>query len=423
VGKTNQLRWLKPVALNEKSRFSQPIFQGGAIMVAQRKLKKDYADQIEERAIDWLWRPWLARGVISVMDGNPSAGKSTLMFDLTARITTGRPFPHVPGGERSVEGGGNLEGGGSQPVTLHAPPSTPSDDSTPIRPPGRVLWIPLEDPVQSIVRPHLRIAGSDMSRIIILRGIDEVEPKANLAGGLLQLPRDLDLIDAECREFQPELLIIDPFFAILGMDEKNRYIKANDDQSVRRLIARLKVMAEERGLAIVLLRHLNKAAGGSALKRGCGSIAISALARTVMLVGNDQLGPDSRVLAMVKTNLDAMPRSLNFRVNLGPSGPTVQWQGASDLSADDLVARANSKELHPALRSAVYFLKMTLFEHFELTWAQLTALAAAENISEGTLRRAREIVPLLKIVKGKNHVVWSLTQDMTNDLWRQRGSH
>ncbi len=60
-------------------------------MVAQRKLKKSYAHEIKEQPINWLWRPWIARGVVSVVDGEPGAGKSSLLFDLAARITAGRP--------------------------------------------------------------------------------------------------------------------------------------------------------------------------------------------------------------------------------------------------------------------------------------------------------------------------------------------
>ncbi len=227
----------------------------------------------------------------------------------------------------------------------------------------------------------------------------------------LQLPRDVELIAAECHALRPELLVFDPFFAVLGVDEKNRFIKTNDDQSIRRVLARLKTLAEQEGVAVVLLRHLNKASGGSALKRGSGSIAISALARSVMLVGKDGAGPDSRVLAMVKTNLDAMPPSVSFRVLKNSNSSTIQWDGVSDLSADDLVAAAAGKDLHPAVLSAAYFLKMTLLEHFKLTWAQLTALATEESIPEITLRRAREAVPLLKACQGRN-VFWTLPQPL-----------
>ncbi len=97
---------------------------------------------------------------------------------------------------------------------------------------------------------------------------------------------------------------------------------------------------------------------------------------------------------------------------------TIQWDGVSDLTADDLVGGAAGKDLHPAVQSAAYFLKMTFLEHFKLTWAQLTALAAEESIPEITLRQAREAVPVLKACQGRN-VFWTLPQPLMGDLLRQ----
>ena len=84
--------------------------------------------------------------------------------------------------------------------------------------PGRVVLMPLEDPEDSVVVPRLRSAGVDMANVVILG--DVVEPGADGdAEAQLQLPRDLDLLAAECAETRPELLVIDPFFAVLGLDE------------------------------------------------------------------------------------------------------------------------------------------------------------------------------------------------------------
>src|SRR5580692_6310766 len=68
-------------------------------MNAERQLVREWADRIEETPIDWLWRPWIPRGVVSVVDGEPGSGKSALMFDLIARITTGRPMPSADFGQ------------------------------------------------------------------------------------------------------------------------------------------------------------------------------------------------------------------------------------------------------------------------------------------------------------------------------------
>ncbi len=85
---------------------------------------------------------------------------------------------------------------------------------------------------------------------------------------------------------------------------------------------------------------------------GCGSIAIAAQARSVMLVGKDHPSPGTRVLAMVKTNLPAMSQSRNFQIAEQPAA-AIKWLGPSDLSADDLVRRASADDdLHPAIQAA-----------------------------------------------------------------------
>jgi RecA-family ATPase len=44
-------------------------------------------------SVTWLWPGRLARGKLSIIDGDPEIGKSLITLDLCARITTGRCFP------------------------------------------------------------------------------------------------------------------------------------------------------------------------------------------------------------------------------------------------------------------------------------------------------------------------------------------
>ncbi len=418
-------------------------------MIAQRRLVREWADRIEETPIDWLWRPWIPRGVVSVVDGEPGSGKSALMFDLIARITTGRPMPLADFGrvdmnaddQKSEVGGQRSE---DQRSEVGGQRSEIGEPYT--RPPGKVLLVPLEDPVKLAVAPRLHSAGADQGNVIILRKVAQVAQESQpgpaistdgqagrpvptcgqasrpaLSWTPIQLPRDLDLIAAECAELRPELLVIDPFFAALGVDEKNRFIQINDEQSIRRVVARLKQLAEEFNVAIVLIRHLNKAMGGSALLRGSGSIAIAAQARSVMLVARDQLAPERRILAMVKTNLDAMPCSLSFQCTRNSLGSTIRWMGPCEHSADELVRRMDGKTISPAVQNAVNFLKTTLYGCGGCTWAELAELAARQGISDITLRRARNVVGLEKKAKGKDIIVWSLPPRVQTQMRVQWG--
>jgi hypothetical protein len=114
-----------------------------------------------------------------------------------------------------------------------------------------------------------------------------------------------------------------------------------------------------------------------------------------MLVADDPLEPENHVVAMVKTNLDARPRSVRFHIERDPPG-TVKWLGPSDLNADNLLHLPDGKTIPPAVTAAMEFLKWTLWERFRCTWPQLVELAAKEEIAEITVRRARDELKLVK---------------------------
>jgi len=153
----------------------------------ERKLKMEWADQIEKKPIDWLWRPWLARGVVTVVDGELGVGKSSLLFDVIARVTTGRAFP--VDGECRVEGGGkefdNLEAGrGNEPLppaTLD-PPSDTRHQPLATRHPAKVLLVALDDPVTSVVAPRLAAAGANLGNVVKSRLSAAQHPAPRSAG-------------------------------------------------------------------------------------------------------------------------------------------------------------------------------------------------------------------------------------------------
>ena len=45
------------------------------------------------KSINWLWKGWIPQGYITIWAGETGAGKSTVLADVTARITTGAPWP------------------------------------------------------------------------------------------------------------------------------------------------------------------------------------------------------------------------------------------------------------------------------------------------------------------------------------------
>jgi AAA domain len=339
----------------------------------KRSLNLLWGHQVVSQEVQFIWKPWLPRGMVIVLDGDPGVGKSSLIMDLVARITNGKPFP-----------------GETEP---HEP--------------GIAMIVPMEDSIDSIAKPRFEAAGGDLKRVAFFGGVKEDDGTGELEA-VLQLPRDLELIADLCRQQRPAIVVIDPFFAVLGVDENGRYVMANDDQSVRQLFIRLKRLAEETGVLFVLIRHLNKGGHGNAVVRGAGSIGISASARAVLLAARDPCDVKGCLLTMAKTNISEPCRSRRYKVVGKGASSIVEWGDVCDVTANDLIspaATARYEEL--ALMLAKDFLE-TVLEHGSKTWKDLVTLADKESISEITLRRARDAIGLEKKHVGKNGVTWKL---------------
>src|SRR5271166_666586 len=166
----------------------------------ERKLTTEWANRIEQKPIDWLWRPWLARGVITVLDGEEGIGKSSLLFDVIARVTTGRAFPQF---DETADERPRPEGDAGRVDR--------AGDAASVRAPGQVLLLALDDPVDSVVAPRLAAAGAELANVAIVRkteegGSDGPAPVAEQPGyrsrAALQLPRDLELLaEKKCHVF------------------------------------------------------------------------------------------------------------------------------------------------------------------------------------------------------------------------------
>ena len=48
---------------------------------------------VAARPVEWLWPGWIPLGKVAVLDGDPGVGKSTILFDLAARLSRDGVLP------------------------------------------------------------------------------------------------------------------------------------------------------------------------------------------------------------------------------------------------------------------------------------------------------------------------------------------
>jgi hypothetical protein len=311
------------------------------------------ADVVPER-VDWLWPGRLPLGKVVVLDGDPSVGKSTAAVDFAARVSTGRAWP---------DGAANRR--------------------------GSVLLLSAEDGLADTIRPRLDAAGGDPANVHALtevRYLDEDNQEQVRPVSL----SDLAAIEHAVRKTSAVLIVIDVLMAFLPSK-----VDSHRDQDVRGVLSGLAAMAERTRSCVLLLRHLNKAAGGSAMYRGGGSIGIIGAARVGMLAAIDPDDQTRRVLAGVKSNLAPMPDALAYALVDSPDHgcARIEWLGTSTHSAGALLAGPRDDDERTERDEArdwlLDYLKRDDDQGWEAPSALIKKAAHAEGISERTLKRAK----------------------------------
>jgi KaiC/GvpD/RAD55 family RecA-like ATPase len=319
-----------------------------AILLATKPSQGRYASDIEAEPISWLWPGRIAAKKLTIIDGDPGTGKSTLTIDLAARVSRGGSFPD--GGECHL---------------------------------GKAILVTAEDGPADTIRPRLEAAGADLKRVVVLSPALVTSNE-----DILELPKHFDNLEETVLRVGATLIVLDPFSAFLSGD-----VDGYKDQDIRKITTALAAMAERCSCAIVLVRHLGKSEKSSAIYRGLGSIAAIAAARSAFVVASDPTDvSDSRrrVFCPTKSNLSQLPPTLAFNLIADPQCQVARVDWSAEpvaITADELLAGSDRKQEH-GIAHAVKFLTEQLAGGPKST-VEVERAADEAKIGKRTVERAR----------------------------------
>ena len=182
------------------------------------------------------------------------------------------------------------------------------------REPINILYQTSEDGIADTIKPRLESAGANCARIKIIN-----EEKRALTFDDPRLEQSI------LRE-NAQLLILDPLSAYIGPT-----VSMNQANEVRGAFRSLYAMAQRTKCAVLIVAHMNKMIGISALYRTSGSIDIAGAVRSILTVTRYQRSPTQRVLVPVKSNLAAAGPALLFELS-----DHVEWLRQLDEDAESL---------------------------------------------------------------------------------------
>jgi len=302
--------------------------------------------EIEPKDVQWLWRNRFPLGMLSVISGDPNVGKSTVVTDMAARITSGTPWPDL-----------RLE---PNPV-------------------GSVVLLVAEDGIADTVRVRIDNAQGNPSRVFILQGIRR--PKADYLDQF-QIDQDLHHLDAILQEHPDVRMVgIDPLDAFLG-DATD----SNKKSDIQRTLSGLSHLAERCHVAVVGVLHLRKSNADKAMYRTLGSLGFVSAPRAVWAVSRDRSDNSRRLMTCVKLNVAPEPTGLSFTIE--GAGVLAWGVDPVQMSADEALEAARPRTRTARDDAGDWLLE--LLAPGPMGSECIEKLATDEGINWRTLNRAKK---------------------------------
>lgn len=301
--------------------------------------------------MQWLWGSYIPFGKLTIIQGDPGEGKTTLALRLAAACSTGNSLP------------------GMEPME-----------------PFNVIYQSAEDGMGDTIKPRLMEAGANLDRVLSI-----VEDKKQLS--LLD-----ERIEKAIREHNARLMILDPIQGYIGSR-----VDINRANEIRTVLKSVSSVAERTGCAIVLIGHLNKSSGSSSAYRGLGSIDFRAAARSVLLIGRLKNEPNVRVIVHDKSSLAPEGKSLAF--GLGDEEGFRWLDGYDGITSEELLCGFTTETKTAAAEELI---RSMLTGGQEIMAENVFRAAEGKGISRRTVNEAKKAIPNIVTRKNGKYWFWSL---------------
>jgi RecA-family ATPase len=235
-------------------------------------LATTYLSGVRPQPVRWEVKEYIPHGKLVMFAGDGGHGKSRVTLDITACLTTGRPY-----------------------LSLDYTPDGPAD----------VLLVDCEDDVADTIVPRPMSAGADLSRVFQVEGIKTKDAKA--------APFSLAHYERVAEELQERpnvrFVVIDPAGAFI-----DRGVDDHKDSEPRALLGPLSTLAAMCRVSILLVKHLGKGVTPKAVHKVNGSVGYFNSVRTAFLTVPDADDDGLKYFLPLKFNLGPKPEGLSYRL-------------------------------------------------------------------------------------------------------------
>ena len=308
-----------------------------------------YYNNVENKDVQWLWYPYIPFGKLSLIQGDPGEGKTSLALKLASILSTGEILPSGAG----------------------------------IGKPQKVIYQAVEDSPSDTIKPRLTRYGADCRQIAFIE-----------EAGDFRLHIDEDYLSEAIDSIGAKMLVLDPIQAFIA--------HGSDPSNVRQKMTTLSKVAEKTGCAIIMIGHMNKNEGGKDLYRGLGSIDVVAAARSVITVSRVEEGSSARLIRHIKSSLATNGEEFGFEIT---DTGDIEWIGPIEKDSEDIASQAKIRG-GVKYERAKNILKEWLRDR-DLPFSEIMLRIKAEGISQRTVSDAKKDIGV-RSIKTADGWMWHL---------------
>ena len=351
----------EPEDIRIKEEFKEIVFE--AKTVKERPGWKAFCSlaEIEEiiGQIEWLWPGWIPKGMVSLLVGQPSVGKSIFALHLCRAVIKGLPWL-----------------GGYKPEEKAQA--------------GKAVWVDMEHILRVLIERAKRFG---IEKEILIPRL----PVEDRLGWYIPSPETEEgysVLEEICVRCKPNLIVIDSLGGAFQGDE-------NSKKETAQFLKKLSVLADRYNVALVLIHHLRKKSPFSPsssvdLDKIRGSSSIAQFVRSVIWLDKpDPRQPDVVRVVQAKP-LDKRPESFGFRIIDG------------ELSFGEAPEAPSERKEPSRMEQAIEFLKDFL-SNGEKPSKEVYEAGKEAGFAKRTLKRAKEKLGITAEKQGSQWY-WKLPQ-------------
>jgi archaellum biogenesis ATPase FlaH len=330
-----------------------------------------------QEKIEWLLWPFIPLGFVTMLTGETSAGKSTMITDIIGRLTRGTRMPRF--GDRLVA-------------------------NPPIE--GSVLYLCKEDSPSMMIGPRLWVADADL---------DKVHMPVVKQTRFRKFHRHMDSLDQGVENLEREikkigdvkLVFIDPIMSFVGK------AGAYTPHKVRELMNPISELAMRHKIAIVCTLHMSKDKSKRGNDRMLGSGSFVQVARSKLFVVAPEPNSSKRLLISERSNISSeRNNAVEFDlVRNDTDHPEVVWgRELEDIDSDKLNKLLDGKASHISKRARAADMLEELLADGPVSANDVEQAALAEGIGMNTVEAAKKDLGVRSVHRSDGSWWWEFPQ-------------